>query len=331
MSTSKLQHNLIETIEGGLRDLDIPESPQTLYEPYIYAIGVGGKRIRPLLTLLSCGLCKGNIKYALPAALAIEILHNFTLVHDDIMDSADTRRGKPSVFSKWNENIAILSGDVMFADAYRQIGWYGTHPSFSKDEFADIHKIFLDAVVTVCEGQALDMEFVGRTSVSHQEYIHMISGKTAALLAGAFEIGAITAHASNAQRKKLHNIGIELGIAFQMQDDLLDATADPEKFGKRPGGDIFEGKKTYLTILTLERTETDDAAFINQVLKSSKPKEKDVNQVLQIMEANDVLHDVEQEIAKHYDNVMHLLRDFDPSEYKQELVNLFTFLKERDH
>jgi geranylgeranyl diphosphate synthase type II len=331
LSNTNLYQDLLKKVEKSLQEIDLPAKPETLYDPYRYALSVGGKRIRPLLTLFACGLCKGNIEKSLPAALAIEILHNFTLVHDDIMDSADTRRGEPSVFKKWDENVAILSGDVMFADAYQKLGFYGHEDEFSKEEFAALHDVFVRTVVTVCEGQALDMEFVDRTDVKHEEYIEMIAGKTSALLSGALEMGAIVAHASTQKREELAQLGFEMGIAFQIQDDLLDATADPEKFGKRPGGDIFEGKKTYLTILALERADARQASLIRETLDNDNPAEEDVDNVLDIMDQLKVLDDVAREVDEHYKKAFQLLEKFESSDYKQELENLLIFLQNRDH
>lgn len=331
MSNTDLQKHFYSIIEDELATLHLPSKPTTLYEPYQYALDAGGKRIRPILTMLACGLCKGEIADAKPAALAVEILHNFTLVHDDIMDSADTRRGKPSVFKKWDENVAILSGDVMFAGAMKKLSFYGHNQSFSKEEFSAIYDVFLEAVVTVCEGQALDMEFVDREDVVLFEYIEMISGKTAALLSGALELGAIAAHATDIQRQELANIGMEMGLAFQIQDDLLDATADPEKFGKRPGGDIFEGKKTYLTILALERADENQQSLITQTLLNDNPSETSVEQVLTIMKELNVIADVSQEINTRYSKAHELLAHFPESEYKKELEKLLIFLQNRDH
>ena len=331
MSTTNLQKQFYTLIEEKLSSLDLPRRPKTLYQPYQYAIDAGGKRIRPILTLLANGMCDGIIKEALPAALAIEILHNFTLVHDDIMDSADTRRGKPSVFKKWDENVAILSGDVMFAGAMQKLSFYGHNDSFSKVEFAALIDVFLKSTTIVCEGQALDMEFVQRQDVTLPEYIEMISGKTAALLSGSLEMGAITAHSTPLQREELSILGLEMGLAFQIQDDLLDAIADPEKFGKRPGGDIFEGKKTYLTILALERANENQKLLMQKTLLENNPSEKSVDEVLSIMKDLNVLSDVASEIEKRYNKAYELLAHFPESEYKTELENLLTFLQKRDH
>lgn len=331
MSKNALKHILLEKIEQALQGIELPETPVSLYEPYKYAMAAGGKRIRPMMTLLACGLCEGDLNDALPAATAVEILHNFTLVHDDIMDSADTRRGEPSVFKKWNENTAILTGDVMFADAYKQLHYYGESDRFSKQEFAAMHHIFSRSIITVCEGQALDMEFVDRTEVTDKEYLQMIAGKTAALLSGSLEMGAVAAHATHHKRSELAELGYEMGIAFQIQDDLLDATADPEKFGKKPGGDIYEGKKTYLTILALERADKTQQKLINDTLEQDEPSEEAVEQVLTVMEDLGVLNDVAKETDEHYQKAMDLLNKFESSEYKTELEKLLNFLRNRDH
>ncbi|HCD52764.1 MAG TPA: polyprenyl synthetase family protein [Balneolaceae bacterium] len=331
MTPTALNKELLVKIEKGLQSLDLPEFPTTLYEPYTYAISVGGKRIRPLLTMLSAGMCGGDPDDALPAALAVEILHNFTLVHDDIMDSADTRRGKPSVFKKWNENVAILSGDLMFADGIQKLNWYGTNDSYSKEEFAAIYEVYLQSVVTVCEGQAMDMEFVDRPEITLEDYIEMISGKTAALLSSSLELGGITAHASTDERARLDQLGKEMGIAFQIQDDLLDAIANPEKFGKRPGGDIFEGKKTYLTILALERANSDQKEVILNTLNSKKTDEASVNKVLELMNELKVIEDVSEIVRKTYQNANDLIAQFNESKYRKELENLLIFLQNRDH
>lgn len=331
MSTNGLLQNLLEQIEKELGQLDLPETPVSLYKPYKYAINVGGKRIRPIMTLLSCGLCGGDIEDAMPAALAAEILHNFTLVHDDIMDSAETRRGEPSVYKKWDSNIAILTGDVMLADAYKQLHYYGESNKFTKQEYVAMHHIFSKSIITVCEGQALDMEFVSRTDISDKEYLQMIGGKTAALISLAFEMGAVAAHATHPKRAELAELGYELGIAFQIQDDLLDAIADPEKFGKRPGGDIYEGKKTYLTIRALERANNAQHSLISRTLVADNPSHESVKQVLDIMDQLGVIEDVSRETDAHYQKAFDLLTKFEQSEYKTELEKLLKFLRNRDH
>lgn len=331
MTKISLNKQLYSLIEKGLSELSIPSTPRSLYDPYTYSMDMGGKRIRPFLTLLGCGICGGKIQDALSSALAVEILHNFTLIHDDIMDSADTRRGHPSVFKKWDQNIAILSGDVMFADAYRQLDYYASNDDFSKQEYASIHQAFTEGTITVCEGQTLDMEFVDRNNVDHDEYLEMIKGKTSALLACSLKMGAISAHASEDQVNALFELGMELGIAFQIQDDLLDATADPNKFGKRVCGDIYEGKKTYLTILALERADVKQKKVIEEVLASENTSKDEVELVLKLMKELNVIKDISNEVEEHYMNAISTLDTFNDSEYKHELKNLLIFLKNRDH
>lgn len=267
----------------------------------------------------------------MPAALALEILHNFTLVHDDIMDRAETRRGRQSVYKKWNSSIAILTGDLMLADAFQQLAYYAQNNAFSKAELADLQAVFLRTTIIVCEGQALDIEFVEKETVSGDDYLKMIGGKTAALLSGALEMGAITAHETIPNRKKLAELGHKIGIAFQIQDDLLDAVGDPEKFGKRPGGDIFEGKKTYLTILALNRANSAQAKFIQQVLQTKNPDEQAINKVLEIIHESGIPDEIAAEVQNHYNEAFKLLDDFKPSPYKQELEKLIHFLRNRDY
>lgn len=331
LNQEDLRTQLLSTIESAIQNLTLKSEPQTLYHPYGYAMSVGGKRIRPLMSLLACGMTNGDVKNAIPAALAVEVLHNFTLVHDDIMDSADTRRGKPSVFKKWDENIAILSGDLMFADAYRFLNYYGESDLYSKSAYLEMNSTFNDAIITVCEGQAFDMEFVNRNDVSLNEYIKMISGKTAALIAGSLKMGGIAAGASSTNLDLLFKLGMEMGIAFQIQDDLLDAIADPKKFGKRPGGDILEGKKTYLTILALERADQTQKETLTRILEDGDSTQKDVDLVLEIMNDLSVINDVNHEIQNHYRTCYSYIHQFDDNPYRQELENLLIFLQNRDH
>ncbi|MFN1833867.1 polyprenyl synthetase family protein [Balneola sp. MJW-20] len=326
-----LNTSLIGQIEKELSGLPLPDTPNSLYDPFRYALKMGGKRVRPFMCLLANGLCGGNTDEAIPAALAVEILHNFTLVHDDIMDRADTRRGVESVFHKWDTNKAILSGDVMFSVSMQQLNYYGSNEKFGKHDYAALNEVFLNAITTVCEGQALDMDFVDRQDVDHDEYLNMIAGKTGALLGASLEMGAITAQAGSDTRKKLYSFGMELGLAFQIQDDLLDATADPEKFGKKLGGDIYEGKKTYLTILALERADGENKAFIQQVLDDNNPANDSVTKVLEMFHQLGVIKDISNEVDTHYEKAEEILNDFSESPYKTELNNLLLFLKNRDH
>ena len=276
-------------------------------------------------------MCGGEPKEALPAAMAIELLHNFTLLHDDIMDAAETRRGQESVFKKWDSSTAILSGDAMYAWAFEQLQYYGEDDRYSKKQYARIMQIFLDSARVVCEGQAFDLEFEERTDVTVSEYINMIRGKTAALISASFQLGGAVAGAGEKELKALREIGIEAGIAFQIQDDLLDVTADPTKFGKKRGGDISESKKTYLSILTLELGNDEQTAFLKKVFQNTSVTEQEIEDVITIYENLGILERTESAIQKHYERAMRLISEFEPSEYREELTIFLSRLNNREY
>ncbi|GGI28437.1 polyprenyl synthetase family protein [Pedobacter mendelii] len=243
---------LQEILETAIKNLKFPENPKQLYDPITYIINLGGKRIRPLLVLMSAELFSKNPNDAIHAAMAVEVFHNFTLVHDDIMDNAPLRRGKATVHEKWSTNTAILSGDVMMVEANKNLA--KVNPVYLKD----VLDTFNATAQGVCEGQQLDMEFENRDDVSIEEYINMIRLKTAVLLAGALKLGAIIAEASEKDADLIYQFGENIGIAFQLQDDILDVYADPEKFGKQVGGDIIANKKTFLLLKAFELAETEN-------------------------------------------------------------------------
>lgn len=243
---------LLIKVKDVLSKLELKGKPDELYDPINYTLAGGGKRIRPVLTLLSCEMLGGNIEKAIFPAISLEIFHNFTLVHDDIMDNAPIRRGKETVFKKWDSNIAILSGDTMFALAYKYL------IQTDKKYLPGIIEIFTDAAIGVCEGQQLDMNFEKNPDVSIDEYLNMIQLKTAVLLAASIKTGATIAEASDTDVNNMYDFGINLGIAFQLQDDLLDVYGNQEKFGKQIGGDIATNKKTYLIIKALESADQKD-------------------------------------------------------------------------
>ncbi|MFA7082207.1 MAG: polyprenyl synthetase family protein [Bacteroidales bacterium] len=238
----KLQEIAIETIENQ----NYLSEPKSLYEPIGYAMSQGGKRIRPLLTLMAADLFSGDIEKAKPSAIAIEILHNFTLLHDDIMDKSPIRRGMPTVYKKYDENTAILSGDTMFAQAFLFL------VKSDKNQIPALVQTLTKASIEVCEGQAYDMDFETRNDVKIEEYIKMITLKTGVLLASALKLGAITANASQKDIDYLYDFGINIGIAFQLQDDILDCWSNLEDFGKVTGTDIADNKKTFLYLKSLE-------------------------------------------------------------------------------
>lgn len=249
---------LLKHVEQAINETSYPSYPASLYQPISYIMTLGGKRIRPIMLLMSAELFNGSLKGAVPAAMAIETFHNFTLIHDDIMDKAPLRRGQQTVHEKWGDNTAILSGDVMMVEANKHI----TNVDIS------ILKPALDTFNAtaqgVCEGQQLDMEFEKREDVTIDEYIDMIRLKTAVLLGGAMKLGAITAHAKPGDADLIYQFGEKLGIAFQLQDDILDVYGDPEKFGKQTGGDIISDKKTFLRLKLQELASSSDLSFLNE-------------------------------------------------------------------
>ncbi len=240
---------MIETylrwIDSEIRKQKFGNEPQSLYEPLRYIMGLGGKRLRPMLTLLAYSLYKDDVKRIVPFAAAIEVFHNFTLLHDDIMDNAPLRRGSPTVHKKWNVNTAILSGDVM------QIKVYDLLLNIEEIKLKEVLIAFNKCATEVCEGQQWDMEFECKVQVTEAQYIMMIRRKTAVLLGFSLELGAILAGAPQADRKALREFGINIGIGFQLKDDLLDVYGDKKKFGKLVGGDILANKKTFLSIKAL--------------------------------------------------------------------------------
>ncbi len=244
--------------------------PRNLYEPFLYIMKLGGKRLRPALTLMVTDLLGGDYRKALHAALAVEVFHNFSLVHDDIMDEAPLRRGKETVHEKWDVNTGILSGDAMLICAYRQMETYG------EPKFKTLMHLFNATALKVCEGQQYDMDFETREEVSVDEYMEMISNKTAILIAAALKMGAIIADADEASQEAVYKYGMNLGIAFQLQDDYLDAFGDTERFGKQLGGDIIENKKTYLYLKAREMASSVEQRELSDLyaLKPSKPDQK---------------------------------------------------------
>jgi geranylgeranyl diphosphate synthase type II len=271
-----LQYRLL--VEKEISSCVTRSKPATLYEPMKYILAGGGKRIRPVLVMLACEAVGGKKRQALPAAAAIEILHNFTLVHDDIMDNAPTRRGRPTVHTKWDTNIAILVGDELVALAYGEL-LKTRSPHIGK-----VAQVFTDGVVEVCEGQTYDKDFETQDNVTLDDYILMIAKKTGKLVAVSLEIGAIIGGGKAREIQALRQYGIHIGRAFQIQDDLLDILADEKEFGKTIGGDIVEGKKTYLMIEAHNRAQGDDRSLIESIFRnhgidrSAVPRVRDIYQ-----------------------------------------------------
>ena len=241
-----------EQFIGYLESQNIEKEPKNLYQPIDYILQLGGKRLRPVLTLLTTDIFNSDYKLALPAAMAVEVFHNFSLVHDDIMDDAPLRRGNSTVHEKWNINTGILSGDAMLILAYQHFEQY--EPAV----FRDLAKLFSKTALEVCEGQQYDVDFETRNDVTIPEYLKMIEYKTAVLVAAAMKMGAIIAETSEENANLIYDFGRNLGVAFQLQDDYLDAFGNPETFGKQVGGDIIENKKTYLYLKAIEFSKPEE-------------------------------------------------------------------------
>ena len=257
-----------EFFDTEINSYSFPNSPKNLYDPLSYFLSLGGKRIRPLLTLMSAELFHSIKGDAIHASLAIEFFHNFSLIHDDIMDKAPLRRGKETVHLKWNDDIAILSGDVLLIKAYQELA------KQKKEHIPALLTLFNQTAVEVCEGQQMDMDFERAEQVSISEYIEMIRLKTSVLLGCALEFGAIIADANENDRKHIYSFGQNLGIAFQIQDDILDLYGDPEKFGKQIGGDILSNKKTILLLKAIESANKIHSNKVQELLNMSDSENK---------------------------------------------------------
>lgn len=279
------------------------QQPPELYEPINYILQLGGKRLRPALALMSCQLFDENLEKALPVAYAIEIFHNFSLVHDDIMDEAPLRRGKPTVHHHYNINTGILSGDVMLIYAYEYL-----LKTENRTMQPDLIRVFNRVAIEVCEGQQMDMNFEQRNDVTIPEYLKMIEYKTAALIGGALELGALVGGAAAQDASHLAAFGRNAGIAFQLQDDWLDAFGDPGKVGKKPGGDIAQNKKTYLILKALEIADASTQKTLMQLMSASpEDEEAKIRQVTDLLFQLEIPNKVEQTkadfLAKAYQNL----------------------------
>ncbi|TXD47781.1 polyprenyl synthetase family protein [Polaribacter sp. IC073] len=276
--------------------------PKNLYEPIDYILKLGGKRIRPVLTLMASDIFSGDFKKALPAALAVEVFHNFTLVHDDIMDDAPLRRGKATVHEKWDLNTGILSGDAMLILAYQYF------ENYDPIIFQKLAVLFGKTALEVCDGQQLDVDFETRNDVTIDEYINMIRLKTSVLVAAALKMGAIVAETNDENANLIYDFGLNLGLAFQLQDDYLDTFGDPETFGKQVGGDIIENKKTYLYLKALEVASEEDKGklkyFYRKKLNENTVKIADVRRVFQL---NDIPFLIKEEITNYTEKAFNTL------------------------
>ena len=317
--------NYTEYIEKKILEIDLPEKPNNLYEPIRYFLNLGGKRIRPILTLLAAelfGIKKDNVLYQ---ALAIEIFHNFTLIHDDIMDEAMLRRNKETIHEKWDKNIGILTGDVMLIQAYQLLS-----KNISPNTLKDVLLLFNKTAIEVCEGQQSDMNFEHQENVSIAEYIQMIRKKTSVLLGCALKLGAIMASASTEDKDYIYEFGINIGIAFQIQDDILDLYGDPEKFGKKIGGDIIANKKTILYLTALNKADKEELKILKN-LKNEKNIELKIKQTRELFNSLKIKEDCENRMKSHYEKAKQALSQITVlEENKQDLIDLSKYLMNRD-
>ena len=309
------------TFEKILKEYQFSGTPSNLYDPLNYFMNLGGKRIRPLLTLMSVELFGSKVEEAFPSALSVEFFHNFSLIHDDIMDKAPLRRNQETVHAKWNDNIAILAGDVLLVKAYQEL------QKQDPKHIIKLLNIFNKTAVEVCEGQQMDMDFELRSDVSVADYIEMIRLKTSVLLGGALQMGAVIANASEKDQQLIYDFGVSLGIAFQIQDDILDLYGEPEKFGKQVGGDIITNKKTYLLLKAIEKQRGDEVDSM-LLIQDANLKVKTAQNLIKDLG----IYDDAQELKSFYQaKAMRALSEITISnERKAILVELSDFLFNRE-
>ena len=315
-----------ELINNYIESQDFAGTPTELYAPIEYILRQGGKRMRPTLCLLACDLFGGNVDDCMTPAVAAEIFHNFTLVHDDIMDQAPLRRGMETVYHKWNSDIALLSGDTMLIKAFQYI--LNIKDDCRFDVFAELCKVALE----VCEGQQYDLNFETQDDVTLDSYLEMIRLKTAVLLGSVLKIGAIVAKANEKDQKAIYDFGISLGMAFQLQDDIFDCYGDVKVFGKMTGGDISDNKKTYLYLKALELASEEDRNTLTELFKMPKGRdEKKIETVLNIYAKYNVKDIVTDLMTQYYEDSIKYLDSVDvPEERKAILRNYADYLYKRN-
>ena len=310
---------LQELFNQYLSNLRYEMEPEGLYAPINYELELGGKRLRPLLLMLSYLLYKNDVERVLPQAAGIETYHNFTLLHDDVMDKADLRRGKPTVHKVWNENTAILSGDAMTILAYKLM------TDCDETHLKSVLSVFNELALGICEGQQWDMDFETRSDVTAEEYLNMIRLKTSVLLAGALKIGAILGDAPEYEAQKLYNFGIKMGLAFQLQDDYLDVYGDPKVFGKNIGGDILCNKKTFMLITAIQKADEEQGKMIQQWLDATTYEPSDKIREMTILYNKIGVGEIcLQKIEELYAKGLQILDDINAPIERKELLKTFS-------
>ena len=318
-------NELHKIVSQEIESLDYTNKPQELYEPYKYILGLGGKRIRPILVLASCNLFCKDISFAKEPAIGFEIFHNFTLLHDDVMDNSPIRRGKPTVHEKWDVNRAILSGDLMLIKAYDLL------LKTPSNNLNHMLQLFNKTAREVCEGQQFDMNFETQNNVSVKDYLNMIKLKTSVLIAACLKAGAILGGATKTDADLLYEFGLNMGLAFQLQDDLLDVYGDTKTFGKQTGGDIIEGKKTFLLINAFQKSDIETRKRLEQIIKNKNTENKTkVKQVIDIYDKRGIKQLTENEIKKYNKIAIEALKNVSvPEENKQVLYDFSNSLTVR--
>ncbi|MDB4649357.1 polyprenyl synthetase family protein [Crocinitomicaceae bacterium] len=318
--------NYTKKIDKGLKEINLPEKPNNLYDPLRYFFALGGKRIRPILTLLAAEkfTAKDSRINALDAALAVEVFHNFSLVHDDIMDEAPVRRGRPTVHTKWDANIAILSGDVMLVKAYQYLNNY---PAEVSKKLIDV---FNKTAIEVCEGQQMDMDFEKRVLVEQDEYLKMISLKTSVLLGCALQLGAIVGGADLKAQNELYQFGLNMGVAFQIQDDILDLYGDSTLVGKQVGGDIIANKNTLLMILARQEANEKQLSSLEVLLKGVDNNKK-IEGIITLFESLNVKEKCQDLMNVFYKKAEKHLQEIELKDEQSGLWALISLLKKRSY
>jgi len=306
-------------LENVLREDHFPQTPANLYDPLRYFLQLGGKRMRPMLSLMACKLAGSPMENALPAALAVEYFHNFSLIHDDIMDAAPLRRGQSTVHEKWNANIAILSGDVLLVKAYQHLA------SYDAATFQLLFKVFNQTAVEVCEGQQMDMDFETMSDVSEEQYLEMIRLKTSVLLGCALQMGGIVGGVSSSDAASLYAFGEQLGLAFQIQDDILDLFGESAQVGKQVGGDVLANKKTLLSISARNAANESELKVLQEIEKTLDPQIK-VEQTQKLYTELGARSYCEAKMEFHHHQALNSLENMELSNSKAELLELANFL-----
>jgi geranylgeranyl diphosphate synthase type II len=309
-------------INKEILNLDWKREPYGLYEPIEYTLAAGGKRVRPQLAMIASQLFGGKDEEVLPAALALEVFHNFTLLHDDVMDKADVRRGRPTVHVKWNENTAILSGDQMVIEAYKLLS------GVPADKLPKVLQLFNKMATEICEGQQYDVDFESQEHVTIEEYLKMIRLKTSVLLANALQTGAYIAGADDQAQETLYQFGINIGLAFQIQDDILDVWGDPKTFGKAVGGDISCNKKTFVYLEAMRRGGERLEEWYSQVLEDNTEKIAAVKEIFEQLEVRAVCEKVVEDYTQKALALLDQLPQNEATEQLRQLANKLTTRKD---